>query len=98
MILKVQFAQRIVFELAALQISPSQSGGRVGFQSDIVLFPGMPYTPVCSLLTLECGKLQWNLLQQILSYHLPINQLYKGLYQDLFWSFPQSHEDALEKD
>lgn len=96
MILKVQFAQRMVSELAALQISPSQSGGRVRFQSDIVLFPGMPYTPSCSLLTLECGKLQWNLPQQILAYHLPINQLCKGLYRDLFWIFPQSNEDALE--
>lgn len=56
MILRVQFAQRMFPEVAALKITPSQSRGEVQCQSDIILekaFLGMPYTPLSNLFTLE---------------------------------------------
>lgn len=59
MTLRVQFAQRMSPEVAALKITPPQSEGGIQCQSDITLEKavlGMPYTPLCSLLTLELLK------------------------------------------
>lgn len=59
MTLRVQFAQRMSPEVAALKITPPQSEGGIQCQSDITLEKaalGMPYTRLCSLLPLELLK------------------------------------------